>query len=79
MAHAWTALYQNAMRCEDVELLRATLSAIIAMHVRLHEMGFPPEVRDLRERRALFLAMSDLRVLRSTFQRINALDKPVSC
>jgi hypothetical protein len=78
MAHAWTALYKDALRCEDVELVRATLLAIIAMHVRLHEIGFPPKPGDLRERTALFVAISDLRVLRTTFQRNNALDRPVN-
>lgn len=74
MASAWAALYQNALRSADAQLLEHSLVAIIAMHARLHAIGFPAEAADKREQSALFLALSDLRVLRNAFRRINGSD-----
>lgn len=77
MAEAWTTLYQKALRSDDAQLLQTTLRAIIAIYARLYALGFPPEPAFRHERSALFLALSDLRVLRSAFGRIKGPHKPV--
>jgi len=70
MARYWTILYENALHADPSELLARIRSAANVMHTRLQELRNSKARDDVREQRAIYLALSDLNVLSSCFRPV---------
>jgi hypothetical protein len=68
MAEPWTALYTNALQANPSELLAIINVACDAMHNRLYALLWRDEAGFRSERRALYLGLADLHVLRLSRQ-----------
>jgi hypothetical protein len=67
---SWEILYNKALQSEPNGLLESHRIAVKAIFQRLFFLDFgaiPLTVANFREKRALYLALSDLRVLRTAF------------
>lgn len=67
----WTILYDTALHSEPQDFLESHGHAVDAILKRLQIIGFDhvsPMGAEWREQRTLFLALSDLRVLRAAFE-----------
>jgi hypothetical protein len=70
---SWETLYNKALQSEPNGLLDAHRIAVEAIFQRLFFLDFgaiPLTVANTREKRALYLALSDLRVLRTAFSAL---------
>jgi len=68
MAQSWRMLYENALHSDSSELLAAIRNAANVMHTRLQELVKPRGADDVREKSAIYRALSDLHVLSSCFR-----------
>jgi hypothetical protein len=66
MVETWTALYTNALQSDPSALLETIEIACEAMHRRLRALLFRDNPAFHNERRALYLGLADLHVLRSS-------------
>jgi hypothetical protein len=64
----WQALYQSALHSEPSQLLETIQFAKQSMQARASALAFAQLAAEQTERRALFLALSDLYVLSAAFR-----------
>jgi hypothetical protein len=69
MAERWTILYRSALQSAPDGLLEAIRNASVAIHNRLQAIRFARNTAELREQKSLFVALSDLHVLKTAFYR----------
>ncbi len=67
MAETWTTLYNNALQSDPAQLLETIKIACHAMHARLYALGSHDELHSRSERRAIYLGLADLQVLRKAY------------
>ena len=74
MAESWTILYKNALQAAPLYLVDTIKSASDAMHARLRTLLLGSEPNCQSERRALYLGLADLYVLRVSYQASQAVN-----
>ena len=65
--YAWKILYEDALRSDSGDLLDRIQTATMSMIERFHTIALAKSTINVNEHRALCLALSDLRVLRTAF------------
>ncbi len=64
----WTILYDVALQSRPRELLANVQAALEAVHSRLGTIGSGSVDADLRERRAIFVALGDLHAISVSYR-----------
>ncbi len=72
----WAILYKEALQSEPDQLPERIRAATESIVKRLSVIGVSPSPNHLTELRALWLALSDLRVLKVAFHRTRPNPKP---
>lgn len=73
---SWTALYKRALGLGRDEFIAGNREAAEALRKRLYSLREPVAAADRRELREIYLALSDLSVLRTSFEHHSSVLSP---